>query len=178
MKLNLGCGKDIKEGWINVDSIAFDESVIVCDLGNDIWPWDDDSIEEAFCSHMVEHLKPKERAHFINELYRVLIPERGCQIIVPHAMSERAYGDLTHQWPPVVSFWFFYLDKDWRAVNAPHNNYDLYNEDVDFGSTWSYVLRQDLCTRNLEYQQYAIANFKEAITDLIATIVKKPKKGE
>src|SRR4029450_1928126 len=96
----------------------------------------DGSVEEAHASHFVEHLNATQRIHFVNELYRVLIPGAKCQIIVPSWSSCRAYGDLTHQWPPISEFWFYYLSKDWRAQNAPHN--DFYQ--CDFDVTWGYGL--------------------------------------
>ena len=40
------------------------------------WPWADASIDEAHSSHFIEHLTAPERAHFVNELYRVLASSR------------------------------------------------------------------------------------------------------
>ena len=176
IKLNLGCGKDHKEGWVNVDKYDFTGSdvtgllgIVLCDLGKDVWPWDDDSCEEAFCSHMIGHLTASERIHFINELHRVLQKDRGCQIIAPHWASCRAYGDLTHQWPPVSEFWFYYLNKKWRVENAPHSTY---NDDVNFECTWGYRLKGEIQVRNPEYQQYAMNYLKEAVEDIYATVIK------
>lgn len=167
LRLDLGCGKNKREGFTGVDSIDFGQ-----DITHDLtkpWPWADESVDEVHCSHFVEHLKADERIHFVNELYRVL--KNGCkaQIIVPHWASCRAYGDLTHQWPPVSEFWFYYLSKEWRDQNAPHN--DGYT--CDFQATWGYAMRPDLATRNQEFQQFAMANYKEALTDIIATLVKR-----
>lgn len=168
LKLDLGCGKNKKEGFIGVDSRDFEGVDQVIDLTKS-WPWGDDSVEEVNCSHFIEHLKADDRIHFVNELYRVLIPGGKAHITVPHWASTRAYGDLTHQWPPVSEFWFYYLSKEWRANNAPHN--DGYT--CDFEAGWGYGLRQDLHVRNQEYQMYALSNFKEAATDLIATLTKR-----
>jgi SAM-dependent methyltransferase len=165
LKLDLGCGKNKREGFLGVDSRDFPGVDQVVDLRGP-WPWKDSSVDEVHCSHFVEHLTAAERIHFVNELHRVLKPGAPAQIIVPHWNSHRAYGDLTHQWPPVSEMWFFYLNKAWREVNAPHN--DGYACDFDF--TMGYSLRQDLLTRNEEYRQHAIANFKDAAQDTIATI--------
>ena len=170
IKLNIGSGPNKMEGFISVDTIKFNDDIQVVDCGADIWPWEDNSVEEIHCSHMIEHLDSKQRIHFINECYRVMKPKGKVTIITPHWNSCRAYGDLTHQWPPVSEFWFYYLSKDWRAVNAPHSTY---NECVDFEATWGYGMNPSIVTRNPEYQQYAMANFKEAINDLYATVVKK-----
>jgi SAM-dependent methyltransferase len=170
VKLNIGSGPNPMEGFVSVDTIKFNDDIQVWDAGKDIWPHENESVDEVHCSHMIEHLTAPERIHFINELHRVLKPKAKATIIAPHWASCRAYGDLTHQWPPVSEFWFYYLSKEWRAVNAPHSTY---SDNVDFDCTWGYGMNQAILTRNPEFQQYAMANFKEAITDIYATLVKK-----
>jgi hypothetical protein len=169
VKLNLGCGKDIKEGWVNVDQLSLAEGVTQWDL-REAWPWDDGSVEEAFSSHFIEHLDATERCHFWSELYRVLAPGAKAQIIAPHWGSGRAYGDPTHKWPPVCEMHFFYLSKEWRESNAPHTN-DLLK--CDFEATWGYTLNPALMTRNTEFQQFAVNNYREAVWDIIVTVTKR-----
>jgi len=171
LKLDLGCGTRKKEGFLGVDSRKFEGVDIVCDLGDSTkaWPWENDSVDDVNCSHLVEHFTARERIHFVNELHRVLKKGSKAFVAVPHWCSQRAYGDLTHQWPPVSEFWFYYLDKDWRAANAPHN--DFYT--CDFAITWGYALRPDIGTRNQEFQQFAMSNYKEACADMLATWAKK-----
>lgn len=168
LKLDLGCGVSKQKGFLGVDVRQFDGVDIVHDLATP-WPWGDSTVGEAHSSHTIEHLTAPQRIHFVNELYRVLIPGAKAQIIVPHWGSCRAYGDLTHQWPPVSEFWFYYLDKDWRKANAPHN--DGYT--CDFAVTWGYSLHQSLATRNVEYQQFALNFYKEAAQDIVASFAKK-----
>lgn len=169
LKLDLGCGRNKREGFVGVDVRKFKGVDQVVDLTKTPWPWADESVAEVHASHFIEHLTAEQRIKFCNELYRVLQPGGTATIIVPHWASCRAYGDLTHQWPPVSEFWFYYLAKDWRAANAPHN--DAYT--CDFEATWGYAMRQDLQTRNAEFQQFALANYKEVAQDLIATLRKK-----
>lgn len=169
MKLDLGCGTRKKEGYIGVDSRQFDGVDVVCDLGTEPWPWQDDTVDEAHSSHMVEHLTGPQRIHFVNELCRVLKRGGKATLVTPHWASCRAYGDLTHQWPPVSEFWFYYLNVEWRKVNAPHN--DGYT--CDFDATWGYSLHPSLNVRNVEFQQFALNSHKEAAQDIIATLTKR-----
>lgn len=175
MKLDLGCGPNKREGFEGVDSIAFPGVDHVVDLRQK-WPWDDNSVEEAHSSHFVEHLTAVERVHFANELCRVLVPAGKCQIVVPHWASCRAYGDPTHQWPPVSEFWFYYLSRDWRKANAPHTDIEHWNQGLscDFDATWGYSLHPSIVVRNAEAQQFATQFYKEACQDTIATLTKKP----
>lgn len=169
LRLDLGAGTRPKEGFIAVDSRAFAETTVVCDLGKQHWPWDANTVDEVHCSHMLEHLKPDERIHFANELHRVLKPGAKATIITPHAFSVRAFGDLTHQWPPVVSFWYLYLNAEWRKVNAPHN--DGYT--CDFDHAYGFGLHPAVQGRNQEYQNHAVIHFVEGAQDLYVTLTKR-----
>lgn len=175
LKLDLGCGPHKRDGFKGVDSINFPGVDYVRDLTQTPWPWKDGSVEEAHTSHFVEHLTASQRVTFCNELYRVLKPGGSCQVITPHWASCRAYGDPTHQWPPISEFWFYYLSRAWRKENAPHTDAEFNPKgfNCDFEATWGYGLRPDLNVRNQEYQQFALANYKEVIADMVATITKK-----
>lgn len=174
LRIDLGCGKNKREGFLGVDTIDFDGVDVVLDIGKDRWPWDDDSVEEAHASHVVEHLKPGERIHFVNELHRVLKPGGKATIIVPHWCASRAYGDLTHQWPPVVEFWFYYLNAEWRATNAPHNR----EYTCDFSATWGYSLHPSMTLgRSQDAIQFMTQAYKEVCQDLQASITKNARKN-
>jgi SAM-dependent methyltransferase len=169
VKLDLGCGPNKKEGYTGVDSMKFDNVDIVHDLTVTPWPFDDDSVDEIHASHFVEHLTAPQRIAFVNECYRILKVGGKCAIITPHWASTRAYGDLTHQWPPVCEMWYYYLAKEWRKVNAPHN----VDYQCDFDAVWGYSMHPELAVRNPQYQSHALAFWKEAAQDLHATITKR-----
>jgi len=170
VKLDLGCGKNKREGFTGVDSRQFDGVDVVHDLSSIPWPWENDSVEEVHCSHFVEHLTAPQRIDFANELCRVLKKGAKAFVITPHWCSARAYGDMTHQWPPVSEWWFLYLNKAWRDANAPHN--DRYTCDFDTVAS-SYSLHPLLLTRVGEVQQEKIMWAKEACQDTFTTIVKR-----
>jgi hypothetical protein len=118
---------------------------------------------------MVEHLQPEERIHFANELHRVMKKGAKAQIITPHWASCRAYGDMTHVWPPVSEFWYPYLNAAWRSGNAPHET----RYTCDFDHTYGFGINPALQCRAQEYQQHALQFFKEAAMDLVATVIKR-----
>jgi hypothetical protein len=178
IKLDIGCGPNPKEGYIGCDIIPFNESVKVFHAGRDTWPFEDESVEEVHASHFLEHLtnlnEAWERTHFFNEANRVLVKSGKISLVFPHWASQRYYGDPTHK-EPFSEFGFYYLDKEWRKTQAPHADIEFNPNgySCDFTSTWGYGLRPDIQTRNMEYQQYAMQNFKEVLTDIIATCIKK-----
>ena len=138
LKLDLGCGKNPKQGFVGVDALDFGQDV-KADLRKR-WPWNDGSVEEVHCSHFLEHLTQDERVHFFNELDRVLVKGGKATIATPHWLSERAYGDPTHKMPPVVFFSYYYLNEEWRKVNAPHTGYQCNLESTGgnvIGAPWN-----------------------------------------
>ena len=174
----------MREGFEGVDQYAFGGKVRhVFDVRKTPWPWKDSSVGEIWCSHFIEHLTGAERMAFMNECHRVLAPyseEGGVKsglmtIVVPHWASNRAYGDPTHQWPPVSEMWFYYLLKEWRQREAPHTDSSVLKGgfSCDFDATWGYGLRPDILQRNQEYQQFAMANYKEVLLDTHATLKAK-----
>ena len=168
LKLDLGCGPNPKEGFTGVDALPFDGKVdVVCDLRKS-WQWKSGSVDEVHCSHFLEHLTGSERIHFFNELHRVMRKDAKATIVVPHWSSGRAYGDVTHQWPPVVEMFWYYLDKPWRDANAPHVGFEC-----DFLATWGYSVAPAWQARNQETQMFGINHYREVAQDMIATITKR-----
>lgn len=179
-------------GWTGVDIQASDGADVVCDLGRDPWPWADSSVDETNCSHMLEHIPGKDvewkiedgslsgmrqtlrkvttypRAHFMNELWRVLKPGAKATFVTPYWGSCRAYGDITHEWPPVGEMSTHYWDKEWRKTQAPHDNF--YTCDFPIGGI-GYAPGQHLIGRTPEFVNEAIRDHKEAAGDIMFTLV-------
>ena len=57
MKLNLGCGNDIKKGWLNLDVAAIEGVDIVHDLSVLPLPLESDTFSEVMCQDILEHLR-------------------------------------------------------------------------------------------------------------------------
>lgn len=176
LKLDIGCGGN-KRGpdWYGVDQFPMNGVDAVFRVGKEAWPFPDSSVEEAHSAHFLEHLTNLngkwERVNFFNELHRVMKPGAKASIIIPHWNSCRYYGDPTHC-EPFSEMGFYYLSREWRKTQAPHTDKSVNPDgyDCDFEATWGYSLHASIQTRNQEYQQYALSNFKEAAQDLIATI--------
>jgi hypothetical protein len=188
LKLDLGSGPNPRDGFTGVDAITFGkDNILKHDLRVTPWPFEDNSVSEANCSHFLEHLTNLndkwERVRFFNELYRVLVPGEYnaagapvagfCRIVIPHWCSNRYYGDPTHK-EPFGEMAICYLDPTWRKANAPHAdsefNSDGYN--CHFACTYDYTLHQDMAGRNAEYVRMAVTFWKEAVQDLVIHAVK------
>ena len=171
MKLDLGCGPNKQPGFTGVDQMEFPGVDTVFDLRQP-WPWETGSVEEVHSSHFLEHLTGAERVHFFNELYRVLTDKGTARIICPNWSHERAYGDPTHQWPPVCSWTFFYLNKPWRDTNAPHVGYTCDFDHVVSGT--HDPNDQWVSFRNMETKITLMSRHVNTTTDIIAILTKRP----
>ena len=91
IKLDLGCGAKKKEGYTGVDMVDFGQE-IVFDVRNGI-PVPDDSVEDLFSSHFVEHLEERDIFMLFSEFLRICKDGAEIKIICPEASTEEAYFD-------------------------------------------------------------------------------------
>ena len=80
-KLNLGCGKRILSGYINIDVEPFSDKVIVMDVRS--LEFADESIDEILAEQVLEHLPYFETQEILWEWWRVLRFGGVLKIVVP-----------------------------------------------------------------------------------------------
>ena len=83
LKLNLGCGNDIKEGYVNVDFRATHPSVKICDLSKRPWPFASSSIDEILMLDFLEHFPVADTDVILKECYRIMKLNSIIEIQVP-----------------------------------------------------------------------------------------------
>src|SRR3972149_8638782 len=86
MKLNVGCAESIMEGYINID-LHPEEYPLVRDkiLPADIraLPFKNESIDEVYASHIIEHFTYADAVLCLTEWRRVLKTDGKLIVIVP-----------------------------------------------------------------------------------------------
>lgn len=123
MKLNMGCGNNKLEKFINVDHSEFCNPDMVLDLELLPWPWADNSVDEVVFNHCLEHLG-RETAVFLGmfkELYRVCQNDALVRITVPHPRHDHFLNDPTHVRPispQLLGLFSKALNDDWKAKGA------------------------------------------------------------
>lgn len=115
MRLNLGCGRDIREGWVNIDCAPGPGVDHVVDLDDEpLLPFPDDSVDESCASHLIEHLRCP--LPFMQELWRVSRPGGTVELLCPHGSSDDADEDPTHVRRMYEGSWRYYSQPFyWRA---------------------------------------------------------------
>ncbi|MEA3430391.1 MAG: methyltransferase domain-containing protein [Nanoarchaeota archaeon] len=73
MKLNLGCGKVSKEGYINIDINHFYNVDKVMDIRKGI-KYNDNEVDEVRMNYVLEHFTYKEGWYILKEIFRILKP--------------------------------------------------------------------------------------------------------
>jgi len=96
MKLNLGCGTDLKEGYVNCDMVAVPGIDRVIDLKIFPYPFADGCAEEIYCAHVLEHLDC-DLVKVMEEFHRMLRPGGLLRIRVPFYNHCSAWIDPTHR---------------------------------------------------------------------------------
>ena len=90
--LNIGCGRMILGGYINVD--AYGDPDVKWDLNIIPWPFEDNSVDGILAAHIFEHLTNWWGA--FGECARILKPGGQLNFRVPHISSSTATGYRDH----------------------------------------------------------------------------------
>lgn len=72
MKLNLGAGRDYKQGYVNVDFDTSNPVDQAFDLSAFPWPWADESADEIQMLDFLEHFPYAKTEAILAEVWRVL----------------------------------------------------------------------------------------------------------
>lgn len=70
VKLDIGCGKNKKHGFIGID-IDPDSGANIIASALDL-PFEDSTVDEINCSHLVEHFSAEDARRFFSEISRIL----------------------------------------------------------------------------------------------------------
>jgi SAM-dependent methyltransferase len=139
IKLNIGCGGDIRPGFINIDILEAPGVDLVWDIRPRMqWeehiypypgslPWPDSSVDEILASHCIEHFIYHHAPDLIRDWIRMLRPGGRIEIITPDfdqvidgitkgtmqwltAIQNLYAGEI--EWPP-SGCWYHYSCYNW-----------------------------------------------------------------
>lgn len=93
-RLNMGCGLDVRAGYVNADRVRLRGVDAVVDFGRRPFPFRDDSFDEVYMSHVLEHLP--DTIQTMEEIHRITKAGATVVVKVPHYRSANAFKDPTH----------------------------------------------------------------------------------
>ncbi len=171
MKLDLGCGANKQEGFTGVDICDIPGVDIVHNLEVFPWPFEDNSVDEVFCSHYFEHTG--NPMAFMNELYRIMKPGAKATIICPYYTSIRCWQDPTHK-NAISEATFYYYNKGWREINKLQH----YPITADFDFSVAPSVNPNWRNRSKESLQFAMSHYWNVVDDIYAFLTKRePEKS-
>ncbi len=103
--LDIGCGNNKVPGAIGVDCVELPGVDVVTDA-NEPLPFDDASVDEVHCYHVLEHLD--NAVDLIEEIWRVCRQGGRVHIRVPHYSSCYAWADPTHKRPFALDYFSYF----------------------------------------------------------------------
>ena len=127
LRLNLGCGHDLKPGFVNVDTWCGDQRH---DLNVKPWPWADNAIAEILLHNVLEHLP--DTVSVMKEIYRVCHDGGLVHIAVPHPRHDDFINDPTHCSPITIGMMQSFSKRNNRATAKDANNPLALIHNVDF----------------------------------------------
>lgn len=124
--MNVGCGRNIMLGWVNVDSVALPGVDLVCDLNDRpaVICRNESQFDQFLLSHVIEHLTNPLAA--METLWYWATPDATMQILCPYGTSDDADEDPTHvrrMFPG--SFGYFGQPYYWRADYGYRGDWDV-----------------------------------------------------
>ena len=168
-RLDLACGNNKQEGFVGID-ITKEGTQADIEANLLSFPWlfaKDNSVEEIFCSHFIEHIPHGNGFQdpffdFFNEVWRILKLQGKASFITPYYTSMRAFQDPTHQ-RFITEATFAYLSKQWREENGLlhypiHTDFKVIKCD--------YVYHENSKNIELQDQQFGLKHFWNVGADM------------
>lgn len=93
-RLNLGCGRDQRRSFVNLDQVPIPGVDVAASLGASPLPFRDASFGVVLCRDILEHV---EVVPAMQEVHRVVAPGGAVVVSTVHFTSRNLYVDPTHR---------------------------------------------------------------------------------
>jgi len=115
MRLNLCCGDDVRDGYINIDVRKTKPNVLVLDLEKDLLrPFPDKSVDEILAYDCIEHISWRRIEDLLRDIHRVLKCDGRLYLRVPdlEAIAKKVILDPGFRYNELrgwkaISFWVY-----------------------------------------------------------------------
>lgn len=182
MKANLGCGRRIMPGWVNVDCVPLPGVDLVAQLDDPekvSLPWADDSVDEFTLIHCLEHIH--HPLPLMEELWRTAKPDATITIACPYGSSDDADEDPTHVRRIFLnSFSYFGQPFYYRADYGYRGDWALDHLTLDLPAMYKGVPNEDvmrdlMVLRNVVTQITAVLRAVKPIREPRQELIQLPR---
>lgn len=106
MLMNLGCGPDIVDGWVNVDVLSLDlvpgvdDTNYLCHDMREPFPFADHIFDGVLMNHSLQQVRDTEVKRVLENVHDMLRPGGAVRILVPDVVAAfRAWERMDLDWP-------------------------------------------------------------------------------
>jgi predicted SAM-dependent methyltransferase len=121
IKLNLGCGPDIKEGYINIDLCPLDDRVVKQDIKN--LNFEESTIDEIYAKDIIEHMSLEESKNAVKNWSKIC--KSGASIFIQticwDSIIQAYYANV---WDLETVIYMLFAGKNW--VDGISRNEDFH----------------------------------------------------
>ncbi len=139
--LDIGCGRRKQPGSVGLDRVALPGVDVVHDLDSFPYPFEDNSFDRVFATHVIEHTESILRV--MEEIHRISKPKARVRIITPHYSDAISWQDPTHRWH-LNSYSFSYFDPSYHTNHYSKARFVVLSKEVEMASLWKAVGLQAL----------------------------------
>jgi len=147
VKVEIGGGILPRKGFINLDYMKHPLVDHSLDLNKDTFPFEDNTVDEIYSNHCLEHLNPGYNGflHCIEEMWRISKPDTRWYIRVPYCNSHHTQSNPFHTNNIFNEYTFYYFsDTPKFQINS--------NVGIRKGSCFEYDLKATLIIDKIEFE--------------------------
>lgn len=147
MRLNLGCGPDIKEGYINIDTCPFNDKVVAMDIKN--LQFEENTIDEIYAKDILEHLTYTEAKQCVKNWSKVC--KTGAKIFIQTICWDlflKAYNDKI--WDMETINYMLFAGINW--VDGIPRNEDFHKSIYSVESMVKLLKENNFSILSIEYE--------------------------
>lgn len=123
-RLNIGCGRNYLNGYVNLDISPLVSPDVVCDI-TDYMPFRENAFDEILCENVLTQIMyPDTFVQVMNDLWKICRPTGEILIRVPNAEHICAWQD------PMDCRRF--TDKSFTYMEFSHRRYEQYGRHYGF----------------------------------------------
>jgi SAM-dependent methyltransferase len=146
--LELGCGRTKHPHAIGIDRVPLPGVDVVHDLNRGPYPFEDDTFDEVYAVHVVEHLD--SILAVMEEIHRITRPNARVVIITPHHSDAISWQDPTHRWH-LTSYSFSYFEPTYHTNYYTRARFRIRSKHVELASIWKTLGIQALVNLDNRY---------------------------